>query len=96
MTENKENNTKRMEQLKKLIEEKLKIKSENEPLEALQNERLTVINAFQLFCAEFVGMIREKAPEIKKLKEKVCSVARDKKEALRKRRLQDQDDLVQY
>ena len=94
VTENKENETKRMERLKHLIEEKLKLKAENEPLLALQNERLTVVTAFQLFCAEFVGMVREKAPMINKLKESICNVARERKELLRKRRLHDQDDLV--
>ena len=55
---------------------------------------MKVIEKFQFFCAEFVGMIRAKIPTIHKLRDSVLSIGREKKELLRARRLHDQDDVL--
>jgi hypothetical protein len=60
---------KRLEQLKQFIESNAKLEEEALLLDIKNNERAKVIEGVQLYCAEFIGMIREKNPVISQLKE---------------------------
>ena len=55
---------------------------------------MKVLEKFQVFCAEYVGMIRAKIPLIHKLRDCVFDTGNEKKELLRTRRLHDQDDML--
>ena len=56
--------------------------------------RMKIVENFQIFCAEYVGMIRTKIPCIHKLRDLILDVGNEKKELLRIRRLHDQDDML--
>ena len=56
--------------------------------------RSKVVQKFQVFCAEYVGMVRAKIPIIHKLKDSILNAGNEKKELLRTRRLHDQDDML--
>jgi len=85
---------KRIEQLKKAREDAQKAEAEAQIKLAKGNEKMKVVSRFQLFCAEYVGMIRVKEPLIVALKDELYSYLRERKDALRQRRRLDQEDLA--
>lgn len=85
---------KRIEQLTKAHDDALKAEVEAETVFAKANEKMKIIVKFQYFCAEYVGMIREKDTHILALKDELFTHLRERKENLRQRRLLDQEDLT--